>query len=354
MNVVNLPPRYEATTLLDSGGFGDVVICNDTHLDRLVAIKTLKNPADKKRMVDEVNALLALRSKHVVQLYDIIDDGNTIAIVEEYIDGPNLVNYAKEISNQREFLLILWQISCGITDIHSYGIIHRDIKPNNIKIDSESIVKIYDFGLSRAIDNASTMGFVGTAVFAAPELFLPVEIVRFTSAVDIFAFAVTAMCLAGVPLPQEMKTPTKILSSNPFDNAKFDIHPKIKSELFKCLSVRPDERPNISEIKGLLGRFLLENSHKAFMVHNRNQHVLNQENRKVTLRRSGIGELDISYNGFEFFISRIQGEVTVNNRTPSEREILPKSCVVIIGNNLRNNRERSFITFDVSHPEVLL
>lgn len=355
MTQIVLPLRYEKTTINKSGGFGNVLICNDNHLDRLVAVKTLIKPSDHKRMTDEISALLKLRSKHVVQLYDIIDNGGSdLAIVEEYIDGPDLIDCADNITTLKDLISILWQISCGIADIHKHDIVHRDVKPNNLKIDAEGIVKIFDFGLSRSIEDAATVGFIGTLIYAAPELYSPGKDIYFTTAVDVFAFSVTAMCLSGVPLPQEMKTYIKDIPSNPFKNSKIKLPSPIEEILFRCLESSPKDRPSMIEIRDELARYLLQDTHKAFMVHRRNEHTLDKANKKVTLRRGGVGELDVNYDGFEFYISRIEGEVTVNNRKPDINEILPHSCVIVIGASHRRNNERSFITFDISHPEVLL
>ncbi|HGE8360761.1 TPA: serine/threonine-protein kinase [Serratia marcescens] len=352
---MSITKRYVPTTTHAAGGFGEVVVCNDLHLERLVAVKRLKETSEKKRMEDEVNALLALRSKHVVQLYDIVKDENDkLCVVEEYIDGPDLGEYAGKIKNSKELMVILWQIASGIADIHDFKIIHRDIKPNNIKIDSEGIVKIYDFGLSRSRDDAATIGFVGTPIFAAPELFIGTPSVTFSNAVDTYAFAVTSMCLAGVPLPPELKTITKILKNNPFDAAKFPLPEKIKELLFLCLNVNPEKRPDMRSVRHAFQQHIQQGTHKAFIMHKGNQHTLDRNNRGVTLRQAGVGEVEIVYDGFDFYISRMSGEVTVNNMQPKINSKFPHSCVIIIGGIHRNNRERSFITFDISHPEVLL
>jgi serine/threonine-protein kinase len=354
MKRMRLPTRYQPTEKYSSGGFGDVLICKDTHLDRLVAIKFIKDLEEMPRMQDEINALMTLRSKHVVQLFDIIEKDGQLAIVEEYIPGPDLVTYTDSIENVLDFIKVVWQISAGIAEIHAHEIVHRDIKPNNIKLDGEGIVKIYDFGLSRSNDNAKTVGFKGTLIFAAPELFKGRGAVSFTSAVDTFAFGVTALCLAKIPPPQALNTATKILTENPFLASPFKIPRSIQNILFKCLSVEPDLRPEMSSVSLLLQRQLLKNSHRALLIHKNSQHILDKDNKGVTLRRVGVGSVSVSYNGFEFFIQELDGEVTVNNRTPRVDDILPESCVIIIGKISRPSRERSAITFDISHPEVVL
>ena len=352
----NLQQRYIPTGESNSGGFGHVVICNDTHLERKVAIKTVKDLTERKRVQDEISALLMLRSKHVVQLYDIIrsDDGK-IFIVEEYIDGPDLFEYKEHIKTTGDLTAILWQISSGIADIHRFGVVHRDIKPNNIKIDGEGIVKIFDFGLSRTVENSATVGFVGTPAFAAPELLFDKRVVNFTNAVDVFAFGVTALCLSGIEeLPAELRTINKRLTANPFNSSPFKMSNKMKSILFKCLSYNPNERPTMQEFSSYLKKKILQGTHKANVVFNGKGNFLDLNTPDVSLSFGNIGSLKIHYNEFDFILDNVIGEVSVNNRTASTGDILPGSCVIIIGGAHRHNSQRVFITFDISHPEVVL
>jgi len=352
----NAQQRYVPTGESNSGGFGHVVICNDTHLERKVAIKTIKDLNEIKRVRDEISALLMLRSKHVVQLYDIIkNDDDKIFIVEEYIDGPDLFEYKDEIKNTGGLTAILWQISSGIADIHKFGVVHRDIKPNNIKIDGEGIVKIFDFGLSRTVENSATVGFVGTPAFAAPELLFDKRVVSFTNAVDVFAFGVTALCLSGVEeLPAELKTIKKKLTTNPFNSSPFKMSKGMKNILFQCLSDKPDERPTMQEISCYLKKKILQGTHKANVVFNGSGNFLDINTPDVSLSYSDIGSLKIHYDGFDFILDNVIGEVSVNNRAASTGDILPGSCVIIIGGTHRHNNQRAFITFDISHPEVVL
>ncbi|MGP6441557.1 serine/threonine-protein kinase [Rahnella aceris] len=349
-----MPTRYMRTGMSDSGGFGEVVICTDNHLDRLVAIKSLSNPIEKHRMLDEVGALLSLRSKHVVQLYDVIThyDGE-VSIVEEFIDGPNLFDKSEDINDEKKLINYLWQISSGIADIHAHGIIHRDIKPNNMKVDAEGIVKIFDFGLSRRYDEAATVGFVGTYIYAAPEQCVN-GTVKFSYPVDTFAFGVTALCLSGVPLPDALRNPQKIIPANPFVNSRFPISEYISATLYSCLHLDPESRPKMADVRDALQRHILFNSHKAYINHNGVFYILDVTHPTVSLKVANVGEIEIKYNGYEFYIARISGEVYINNRTPIASEFFPHSCVIIIGSQARRSNQRSFITFDISHPEVVL
>ncbi|MER5108814.1 serine/threonine-protein kinase [Providencia stuartii] len=351
-----LPERYEITGESASGGFGSVIKYNDLHLERFVAVKTITDPIDAHRMNDELNALMKLRSKHVVELYDAIrfDDGG-IAIIEEFIDGPSLsdIQIDNMINNSDELFKILWQIASGISEIHSHDIIHRDIKPANMKIDKEGIVKIFDFGLSRSVDNASTVGFVGTRIYAAPELFLTRPV--FDKSIDTYAFAVTAMYLTRTPVPEGFNIPPKMLYSNPFDKASIQLPVHLKELLYQCLSQVPSERPKMAEISEYLKRLILKNTHRALLISQLKPPVILCDTHKIeSFNNPNVGSIEIKYSGMEFYISSLSGEVNVNNITAKKGNILPNSCVIILGPKGKSSIKREFITFDLSSPEVVL
>ncbi|ELV2204458.1 serine/threonine protein kinase [Escherichia coli] len=349
-----LPERYQVVGDPDLGGFGSVIKCRDSHLERFVAIKTINDPSDTERMKDELAALMTLRSKHVVELFDVINyaEGN-LAIVEEFIDGPSLNEVNNKITTVGELIKILWQIASGICEIHEHDIIHRDIKPGNMKIDKEGLVKIYDFGLSRKIDNAKTIGFKGTPIFAAPELYL--QNVDFTKAIDTYAFAVTAMCLAKTPVPDELTRYPKILTSNPFDLSVIKLPSIVKELFFKCLDANPQARPAMKDVCDVLKKILLHNSHRALLISdNKKPVVLSATHKTESYNNPGVGSVEITYSGSEFYISDISGDVYVNNIRAKKRNLLPSSCVIILGPAGRTTTKRIFITFDLSHPEVVL
>lgn len=349
-----LPKRYVPTDDRESGGFGSVVKCLDTHLDRYVAIKSINDADDSARMRDELSALMRLRSKHVVEVFDAIEyDDGTISIVEEFIDGPSLHEIDDSVNDVNSLIKILWQISSGIAEIHDHDIIHRDIKPGNMKVDSEGVVKIYDFGLSRNIDNAQTVGFKGTPIFAAPELY--VQNVRFTKAVDTYAFAVTAMCLAKTNPPDELGFYPKKLKENPFIRSEIQLPEVTKNLLYTCLDVDPSKRPQMKVVRDNLKNILLSNSHRALLITDyKSPVVLSETHRSEFYDNPGIGSVEIAYSGSLFFISKLSGDVHVNNIRAKQFNILPNSCVIILGPAGRTQTKRIFITFDLSHPEVVL
>ncbi|HFF1621286.1 TPA: serine/threonine-protein kinase [Yersinia enterocolitica] len=350
-----LPGRYEPDGNVSKGGMSSVIFCNDNILERHVAIKFINHNVDVRRLLDEINALLKMRSKHVVQIYDVLKDGTrSIAIVQEFVSGPDLVESYKSPPTLSEYYNKLWQISSGISDIHKMDIIHRDIKPNNIKTDKENVIKIFDFGLARNIgSSASTVGFVGTHGFAAPELYS--SNTEFTKAVDTFAFGVTAFFLAIGDLPSNLKkTPPNFVTMDSFREIPLSLPNEITDILDKCLSINPSERPLMSNIRDILSKHIMFDRHEALVIHNNRPSKLNSTNRSVRLQIPNVGKIEISYDGLEFKVIAVSGEVTINNNSVSNGDKLPGSCVISIGDSSRRSSNRAFVTFDLSNPETVL
>lgn len=350
-----LPPRYVPSGSYMAGGMGSVIVCEDTVLERSVAIKFINSSDHFRRMDDEVAALLKLRSKHVVQIYDILRNSNDgIGIVQEFIDGKDLFESYSKPSSLYSYYIQLWQIASGISDIHELGVIHRDIKPNNMKTDPEQVIKIFDFGLARD-DGASakTRGFVGTQGFAAPELYE--RPFAFTNAVDTYAFGATALYLAIGGLPDEMlEQPPRLNPVGYFHTLTLGLNPEVSKLLNACLSVDFSHRPAMSAVRDELARHILFDKHRALIVHQGRASSLSASNRSVRLAFSTIGSIEIQYNGLAFLVVSVSGEVLINNQRVSPGRSLPGACVIALGGPQRRANERRFITFDISHPEIVL
>jgi serine/threonine protein kinase len=351
-----LPERYVPNGDSGSGGFSDVLYCDDSHLQRKVAIKTIRDLSESERLNDEIAALLQLRSNHVVQVFDIVSNDTSFAIVMEFIDGEDLFQSDYHKKSATHLLKTLWQIASGISDIHDAGLIHRDIKPNNMKLDSENIVKIFDFGLSRYSGiEAVTVGFKGARGFSAPEQYTD-EAVAFTTAVDVYAFGITALWLATDNLPGALlSTPPKSMPAGAFNCPLLDDYPELKLIFERCLKPNHLQRPSIMEVKDEIGKYLLWNTHQATaVVDGGDSHVLNSAKRSVKLKLGSIGSFEMHYDGFDFLLKNVAGEVFMNNIPALSDSKIPGACVVALGRRGRHYQERKFITFDVSNPEVTL
>ena len=352
-----IPSRYVPTGQVLTGGMGVVLICQDTNLERQVAIKFIQNVRDQRRLFDELAALQKIRSKHVVQIFDVFlnEADRRVGIVQEYVSGDDLQSFAYRSSfSIDEYLKVLYQISSGISDIHAQGLIHRDIKHNNMKFDQANIIKIFDFGLARfSGKDDSTVGFVGTEGFAAPELYRW-GFVPFTNAVDTYAFGITAWYLSGVEIPKALlKKPPHLATIPSFSSIPLGIPDAIVKVLDRTLTEDATERPAMSEIKDILGNYLLHGKHRGLLVYRDKTYTLEKINQVVKLGVEKYGSIHIKYDGFNFLVDAVNGSVLVNNQLVQENQALPKSCVITLGDK-SGGRPRLFMTFDISNPEVVL
>ena len=153
-----LDDRYEILELIGSGGMANVYKARCHRLNRLVAIKILKsdladNADFRRRFHDESQAVAQLSHANIVSVYDVSTNPDREYIVMELIDGITLKQYMERRGRMdwRESLHFISQIMRGLSHAHSRGIIHRDIKPGNIMISEQGVVKVMDFGIARAL-----------------------------------------------------------------------------------------------------------------------------------------------------------------------------------------------------------
>ncbi|MBB2166160.1 serine/threonine protein kinase [Gluconacetobacter sp. 1b LMG 1731] len=356
---MKLPPRYEKVgSSFCGGGMSTAFKCKDKHLDRHVLVKVLQPGVDQKRILDEVKALSAIRSKHVVQIYDVLKDssGAVTALVEEFLPGQDM-NAVIPIKDVDTFLRYVYAIACGLADIHVVGVVHRDIKPNNMKIDAEGCLRIFDFGLSRTDGvNCETIGTIGTLGYIAPELCAPPnQKVNFTTAVDVFAFGATALKLVRGKLPNNLRTiPPSLPSADAdFTSQTLTLPPEIAAILNQCLSKKAARRPSMETVRDTVGRHLLHGRHKATMIVGEKIHYLEKIGQSVKLSAGSLGSVNVSYNGYNFIATNVVGDVFINNMNIVPPQNLPGACVITLGAPSLGVRRR-YITFDVTHPEVVL
>ncbi|MDD4544130.1 MAG: protein kinase, partial [Clostridia bacterium] len=163
MDPVILNNRYELLSRMGTGGMAYVYKAKDKALNRTVAVKTLKDEyaQDKdfiKRFKDEALSVAKLSHENIVNVYDVGYDNNLNYIVMECVEGTTLSSYMESIGplDIKESIDISLQIFAALEHAHTNGIIHRDIKPQNILISKNGKIKVTDFGIAKAI-NAQTL-----------------------------------------------------------------------------------------------------------------------------------------------------------------------------------------------------
>ncbi|MBI1803428.1 MAG: protein kinase [Ignavibacteriae bacterium] len=186
--------HYKILEKLGEGGMGIVYKAQDTKLDRIVALKFLPhnltaNEAEKSRFVQEARAAAILNHPHVCTIYR-IDEYNGQQFIEmEYVDGETLRRKVP-IQKIEEALRCAIQIGEALQEAHSKGIVHRDIKCENIMVNSKNQIKVMDFGLAKlkgSMKLTRTSSTVGTLAYMAPEQIQGGEV---DARSDIFSYGV--------------------------------------------------------------------------------------------------------------------------------------------------------------------
>jgi serine/threonine protein kinase len=344
-----------AEVFADHSGQGEVYVCNDKFLDRKVAIKVMTNVSETEEIRKELASIQAIRSRHVAQIYDIVQSkkSGAIGLVEEFVPGADVGTHASTNDMADKYLRILYQIACGLADIHASGKIHRDIKPRNIKFDGEQIIKILDFGLTAdGGPGAETIDARGTPCYIAPELYGDPPI-KYTVAVDTFAFGVTARVIiqGGALLPGFRQTPPYGAPLPTFESCPISLPQDITKILNGTLEVNPRKRPDMSAVRDILATRLLFGRHRAIITYGSN-HELSTPGKSVNLKIGNDG-IAISYDGLSFLIATISGDVYVNNMAANAGDLLPHSCVITLGSP-QIGFGRTYVPFNVSHPGVVL
>ncbi|MFZ2054648.1 MAG: serine/threonine-protein kinase [Candidatus Aminicenantales bacterium] len=171
--------RYKILEELGKGGMGEVYRARDEKLDEEIALKVLKPEiaADKQtieRFKNELKFSRKIAHRHVCKMYDLNEEGETPFITMEYVKGKNLKSLIGEKAGlkEREVIEMAKQVCEGLAEAHELGVVHRDLKPQNIMIDEKGNAKIMDFGIARSLEapgvtKAGVM--IGTPDYISPE-----------------------------------------------------------------------------------------------------------------------------------------------------------------------------------------
>jgi serine/threonine protein kinase/Tol biopolymer transport system component len=162
--------QYEVVEMLGWGGMGEVYCARDTKLDRPVAIKVLReecasDPERLRRFEQEARIVSSLNHPNIVTIFDIDQQGSMLYIAMEYVEGKTLREMvASEPLPLKTLLPLATQIAEGLAKAHSFGVVHRDLKPGNLMVSHDGLVKILDFGLAKLIPQRSDVLSEGSTV----------------------------------------------------------------------------------------------------------------------------------------------------------------------------------------------
>lgn len=266
-----LQGRYEILEKIGSGGMSVVYKAKCHTLNRLVAIKVLKeefasdeNFVSKFKM--EAQAAARLSHPNIVNVYDVVDEENLHYIVMELIEGITLKSYIekKELLDSKEAIGIAIQVAQGIAAAHEQHIIHRDIKPQNMIISKDGKVKVADFGIARAVSSqtVNSSAAVGSVHYISPE---QARGGYCDERSDIYSFGITLYEMVTGRVPFEGDNTVAVALAHLEDPVvpPGDYNPQVYSGLediiLKCTKKKPDRRyGSMEEVIHDLRRVLMD------------------------------------------------------------------------------------------------
>ncbi len=246
--------HYKILEKLGEGGMGVVYKAHDTELDRKVALKFLpgfltSDTAEKERFYHEARAASALNHPNVTTIHEIKEANNQLYLAMEYVEGNTLKSMVEsEPPSTKKVLDIAIQICDGLAAAHEKGIVHRDIKADNIMLTSKGQVKIMDFGLAKVKGSAKLTkvgSTLGTAAYMSPEQAQGEEVDHRS---DIFSAGVVLYELLATKLPfrgeHQAALMYSLINEEPTPIARFNetVSPEIERIVLKALAKDREDR----------------------------------------------------------------------------------------------------------------
>jgi serine/threonine protein kinase len=257
-------PGFRIERKLGEGSLGVVYAAHDEKLNRRVAVKVLRRRADepvRRRVLDEARKAAALGDPAIVTIFSVLDETDPPAIVMEMVEGFPLDRFAAQLNFEQKARL-LREVARGLAVAHERGLIHRDLKPDNVIVGPDLRPRILDFGLALSLEEASRQGsgFEGTPLYASPE---QVRGQPLTALSDVFSLgSLMFKVLTGRP-PFAGETASQVLeaiatTAPPFlREVAVGVPEDLQAVCLACLAWDPADRPAASDVALELGRFLV-------------------------------------------------------------------------------------------------
>ncbi|GAB3580225.1 protein kinase domain-containing protein [Calidifontibacter terrae] len=246
--------RYELTERIAAGGMGEVWKSRDQILGRTVALKLLKDGLTDEvgfteRFRNEARLSAALTHGNIAQVYDYGEDEGTAYLVMEFVPGMPLSKIIAENApiSAADTAGLITQAAQALHAAHRNGLIHRDVKPANMLVTADGLVKLTDFGIARAVGASAmtkTGEVMGTAQYLAPEAALGKEV---TGLSDVYALGVVAYEMLCGRRPFESDTPVTLALAHvnqPPPQMPDEVPPPVRAVVLATLEKDPALRPD--------------------------------------------------------------------------------------------------------------
>lgn len=245
--------RYEVLEKVGTGGMSDVYKAKDHRLNRMVAVKVLKqefseNATFVSKFRVEAQAAAGLMHPNIVNVYDVGEEKGTYFIIMELVNGITLKRYIEKRKrlSTREAVTVAIQVAMGLAAAHRGHIIHRDIKPQNIIISKEGKVKVTDFGIAKAsTSNTITSNVMGSVHYTSPE---QARGGYSDEKSDVYSLGVTLYEMLTGKVPYDGETTVAVALQHiqdPFPSPKElvpDLPFSVEQIVLKCCEKSPDRR----------------------------------------------------------------------------------------------------------------
>jgi len=273
MEQARVPERYTLIEEVGQGGMAVVYRAQDETLKREVAIKILHQhlagePESKARLEREAQAVAKLRHENILEIFDYSGLGSASSyIVTEFIDGQTLKQYlnARPLGFSEVAALISVEVCHALAHAHSLGVIHRDVKPENVMIRKDGLIKLMDFGIAQVLDfqrMTVTGQLLGSPAYMAPEI---IEGKPLDFRTDVFSVGIMLYLLATGELPFSGRNPHEVLrriAEGKFPDPRTvgrGVDQVLARIITRALAHRPDDRyPDVTPMCDDLMAYLTE------------------------------------------------------------------------------------------------
>jgi serine/threonine protein kinase len=328
------PPTYRIVEKIGEGGMGVVYRAEDQILHRDVAIKVLRIDPERhlspekireiqRRFQREAQAAARLNHPNIVSVYQVGTSGNQPYMVMEYLKGRSLVEVMEEETPVNEVLKAMIQVCAALHYAHSQGVIHRDVKPDNIVLGEDGRVKITDFGIARLDEpdglQTRTGVLLGSPAYCAPEQLKDFRHVD--GRADIFSVGVVLYQWLTRQLPFDGEAATevisRILANEPAPPRVLnpEIPPELEAVILKALAKEPGQRyQTAGELQAALEKVLR-------LVERKEERPVERTQTMVPSRSSPL-QLPLTVTALLFFGLLLYGVISLKG----ERGILEKNA----------------------------